>query len=126
MQRLFWKQALVGWQGPLHETAFVNGPIGILSARLVHNTHRTLEEMVAKTNEWSVTEAHLRYEIRHPTIVWWRILRVMGSGFWQSCVQQGSWRAGTYGVIEAMYQSWSMFVTYAKLWELQRVDETKQ
>lgn len=119
MQRLFWKKALVGWQGDLHETAEVKGEFGILKEPLIHNTHRTLEEMVAKTNEWSAIEAKLRLEANHPPVVWWRLMRVMVTGFTTSFFSQGGWKAGTRGWIESIYQAFSMFITYAKLWELQ-------
>lgn len=119
MQRLFLKSALRSWHGAVHETATVNGPVGTLTSPLDHDTHRTLEEMLVKTNEWSETEAKLRLDANHPPVVWWRLLRVMITGFFDSYIGQGGWRAGTVGLIESMYQSYSMFVTYAKLWELQ-------
>ncbi|KKR87221.1 MAG: Glycosyl transferase, group 2 family [Candidatus Curtissbacteria bacterium GW2011_GWA1_41_11] len=119
MQRLFLRNALVGWHGAVHETATVNGPTETLHSPLEHHTHRTLEEMVAKTNEWSVVEARLRLDAHHPPVVWWRLVRVMITGFWESFVRNGGWRAGTVGFIESIYQGYSMFITYAKLWEMQ-------
>lgn len=120
MLRLIRKSSLKGWRGSLHETALVKGTVGRLTGILLHDTHRTLTEMVEKTNEWSETEAALRYSIHHPPVTWWRIIRVILTGFWQSFITQGGWRAGTVGWIESMYQGFSMFVTYAKLWELQK------
>lgn len=120
MQRLFWKPALDSWHGAVHETATVTGTTAILSSPLEHDTHRTLEEMVTKTNEWSDIEAHLRFEAHHPRVVWWRLLRVMKTGFFQSYIKENGWRAGTVGIIEGIYQAFSMFITYAKLWEMQK------
>lgn len=119
MKRLFWKKALICWHGEIHETALVNGKIGILRESLIHNTHRNLEEMVKKTNEWSIVEAKLRFASHHPMVTWWRFLRVMITGFYASFVQQHGWKAGAAGWIESIYQAFSMFITYAKLWELQ-------
>ncbi|MBI5449524.1 glycosyltransferase family 2 protein [Candidatus Gottesmanbacteria bacterium] len=117
--RLMRKDALIEWYGELHESARVKGQIGKLNAPIIHNTHRTLEEMVAKTNEWSESEARLRFDAGHPPISWWRLLRVMITGFWNSFVIQNGWKAGTTGWIESIYQSFSIFITYAKLWEKQ-------
>lgn len=117
--RLMRKSALVSWLGTLHETARVKGTIGRLDGPLIHNTHRNLEEMVAKTNAWSETEAQLRYDTNHPPVVWWRLLRVMTTAFWGSFIRQGGWKAGIVGWIESIYQAFSMFITYAKLWEIQ-------
>lgn len=119
MQRLFLKKKLIRWTGVLHETAEIEGTIKILKEPLIHHTHRTLEEMVKKTNEWSAFEARFRYDAHHPKIVWWRLLRVMWTGFFKSFVQDGGWKAGTVGWIESIYQGYSMFITYAKLWEMQ-------
>jgi len=119
MQRFFYRPSLQGWRGALHETAMIKGGEGTLKHPLLHNTHRSLEEMVAKTNEWSETEAKLRYDAHHPRISWWRLLRVMATGFWRSYIREAGYKAGTVGMIESMYQGFSMFVTYAKLWEMQ-------
>lgn len=120
IQRLFWKPAFVGWTGKLHESAITKGSTGVLREPLIHNTHRSLEEMVMKTNQWSAIEAHLRLQALHPPVVWWRLLRVMWTGFSNSFFSQGGWRAGTVGWIESIYQGFSMFITYAKLWERQQ------
>ena len=120
VERLFLRTALRGWHGPLHETPLYVGDIGVLDNPLVHRTHRTLEEMVAKTNEWSALEAKLRLDAHHPPVVWWRLIRVMITGFNRSFFAQGGWKAGTVGWIESIYQAFSMFITYAKLWEMQQ------
>jgi hypothetical protein len=44
----------------------------------------------------------------------------MLTAFFDSYVRQGGWKVGTVGLIESMYQSFSIFVTYARLWELQQ------
>ena len=119
MTRLFRVPALIEWKGAVHETPITLGPVGKLSAYLLHDTHRNLEQMVQKTNEWSKTEAKLRFDAGHPKITWWRFIRVMMTGFWQSYITQGGWKAGAVGWIESIFQAFSMFVTYAKLWELQ-------
>ena len=118
--RLMRKDALVEWYGKLHETARIRGEIGRLNAPMIHNTHRTLEEMLQKTNDWSEVEAALRLKANHPPVVSWRLWRVALTGFFKSYIHEGGYRAGTIGFIESMYQAFSMFITYAKLWELQQ------
>lgn len=120
MVRLIRKDALIRWVGAVHEHAEIKGNIGELKNYFLHNTHRTLEEMVAKTNEWSLTEARLRFHNHHPQVSWWRLLRVMTTAFFDSFVRQGGWRVGTVGWIESLYQAFSIFITYAKLWEIQQ------
>lgn len=119
MIRLIRKNNLVGWHGRLHESPEISGQIGVLDAPIIHYTHNNLQSMVDKTNEWSETEAELRLLNNHPRIVWWRFFRVMITAFWQSFIIQGGWKVGNYGIVESIYQSFSIFITYAKLWERQ-------
>ncbi len=119
MERLFKKDKLKGWSGELHETPIFSGQIEELDGFLLHYTHRDLSSMVKKTIEWSTIEAELRFKAGHPKITWWRFPRVMITAFFDSYIRQQGWKAGTIGIIESLYQSFSIFVTYAKLWELQ-------
>ncbi len=119
VQRLFYKQKLKEWYGIVHETPKVDGELEQVSAPILHYTHRSLEQMIIKTNKWSVYEAELRYKANHPRMTWWRFPRVMISEFFRSYFGQKGYKNGTYGVVESIYQSFSIFITYAKLWELQ-------
>ena len=117
--RLINKTGLISWQGKVHETPVIKGNIGILKNPLLHYTHTDISRMVEKTNLWSEIEAELRLENKHPEMVWWRFIRVMITAFIDSFITQKSYKKGTVGFIESVYQSFSMFITYAKLWEKQ-------
>lgn len=119
LERLFRKEKLEGWYGKLHESPKVNGKIGELNGYLLHYSHRNLTSMVKKTIEWSKVEAELRFRSSHPRVTWWRFSRVMLTAFFDSYIKQGGWRVGTAGLVESMYQAFSIFITYARLWELQ-------
>ncbi len=125
MQRLFNKNDLEGWFGKIHESPKFNGTLGNLEGFIIHKTHRNLESMVNKTAEWSTQEASLRLQANHPQMTWWRFPRVMLTAFFNSYLFQGGYKAGTAGLIESTYQAFSIFVTYAKLWELQNVNKNK-
>lgn len=120
LERLFEKTSLKGWSGPVHETPQVDGKIGQLEGFLNHYTHRDLASMVNKTIQWSKIEAELRFKSNHPPVVWWRFPRVMLTGFFDSYIRQKGYKAGTVGLLESIYQSFSMFITYARLWEMQQ------
>ncbi|MBI5045145.1 MAG: glycosyltransferase family 2 protein [Candidatus Levybacteria bacterium] len=126
LERLFKKSALKEWRGILHESPVVVGPIGELHNPIFHYTHRNLSSMVAKTNEWSLKEAELRLQANHPPVSWWRFPRIMLSAFLQSYIKQQGYKAGYIGIIESIYQAFSMFITYAKLWELQQQKVVKE
>lgn len=119
MERLFLKDKLKGWKGQLHESPVIQGKVGELGGFLLHYTHRNLSQMLKKTIEWSKVEAKLRYDAGHPKMSWWRFPRVMMSTFFDYYIVQRGYKIGTAGLIESMYQSFSIFVTYARLWEMQ-------
>lgn len=123
LERLFRKDALRGWKGTLHESPVVVGEIGELGGYLLHYSHRDLSSMLAKTIEWSKIEAELRFKSNHPKMTWWRFFRIMITAFLESYVRQGGWKVGTIGLIESMYQAFSIFITYARLWEMQNKKE---
>ena len=119
VQRLFLRSKFIEWYGVVHETPKVKGSIAQVESPILHFTHRNLSQMVGKTNDWSIYEAKLRFSANHPALEPWRFFRVMGSEFLSSYIKNKGYKNGTYGLIEAMYQSFSIFITYAKLWEMQ-------
>lgn len=119
--RLFKKTKLEEWYGELHESPRVNGDIGDISEGYInHFTHRDLTSMLDKTIQWSKIEAELRFKANHPKMSWWRFYRVILTAFYDSYVRQKGYKVGTAGLIESMFQAYSMFITYARLWELQQ------
>jgi glycosyltransferase involved in cell wall biosynthesis len=119
MERLFLKEKFNKWTGKIHESPSFEGKTGELEGFLLHFTHRDLSQMLNKTIIWSDTEAKLRLEANHPKMTWWRFPRVMLGTFFNYYIKQRGYSAGTVGLIESIYQAYSSFITYAKLWELQ-------
>jgi len=121
LERLFRKSKLEEWYGDLHESSRVNGDIGDINEGYIkHYTHRDLASMLDKTIQWSRIEAELRYNSNHPRMSWWRFFRVIVTAFYDSYVRQKGYKVGTAGLVESMFQAYSMFITYARLWELQQ------
>ena len=119
-KRLFKRNKLLRWEGRLHEEPIFTGELGHLKEPMIHFTHRDLSSMIEKTSQWSKIEADLLYQANHPPVTWWRILRVMLTEFWLRGVKKQGWRDGTVGWIEIIFQMFSRFITYARLWELQK------
>ncbi len=119
LERLFKNDALKGWSGKLHESPQVEGKIGKLENPIIHFTHRDLSSMLNKTIVWSDIEAKTRFEMKHPKMSLWRFPRVMVPTFFNYYFKQGGYKLGTAGLIESIFQAYSTFITYAKLWELQ-------
>ncbi|MDO8452505.1 MAG: glycosyltransferase family 2 protein [bacterium] len=119
--RLFYKPALKKWEGELHERPRFYGEMGHMpeDAYIIHLKHDNISEMVEKTNVWSETEAKLLYDSGHPLMSWWRFWRIMATELIDRLILKGGILDGTAGVIYSIYQMWSRFLTYAKLWEMQ-------
>jgi len=120
VKRLFRREKLKGWKGRLHEEPVFEGKLGHLKEPMIHLTHRDLSSMIEKTSQWSKIEAELLYDAGHPPVTWWRILRVIFSEFWDRGIRKQGFRDGTVGWIEIIFQVFSRFITYARLWERQQ------
>lgn len=123
--RLIKKDSLLGWKGELHEQPEIRGEVRKLKEPLIHRSHRSLSEMVEKTNEWSEIEAKLLYDSRHPQMTWWRFFSVAFREFWYRGILKMGFLDGVVGIIEIIYQMFSRMITYAKLWELQLNSKNK-
>ncbi len=124
--RLIKKSSLSRWQGRLHEQPKIKGTIGDLRQQMVHLTHKNINEKVLNTLNWSKLEAKMLFNAHHPPMKGWRFFRIIFTEFFIRFFKQGLWKDGTEGSMEAIYQSFSRFLTYVQLWQLQRKPTLKQ
>lgn len=121
--RLIKKDKLVRWEGEVHEQPRFRGEMGSLKEALIHLKEDNLSDMVEKTNRYSEYEAKLLFAAGHPPMAWWRFLRIVFQELWYRLVIKLGILDGPKGIIYCLYQGYSRFVTYAKLWELQSTDK---
>lgn len=119
VKRLFKKSKVLRWEGELHEEPVFTGEMGHMKNYLIHIKHNNLEEMVEKTNKWSDVEARLMFDAKHPKMNLFRFISAMWREFFLRMIKHRAFLDGKEGIIYALYQVWSRFVSYAKLWELQ-------
>ncbi|KKT40308.1 hypothetical protein A3K29_02850 [Candidatus Collierbacteria bacterium RIFOXYB2_FULL_46_14] len=124
--RFMKRSALKRWEGKLHEQPKIDGTVGDLRQQMVHLSHKNIDEKLPNTLLWSKTEASMLFNAGHPPMVGWRFIRIMFTEFWDRCIKQGLWKDGTEGWIEIIYQMFSKFVTYERLWEMQRQPSLKE
>ncbi len=118
--RLIKKRSLFRWEGKVHEQPKIKGTIGELKEQVVHLSHKNIDEKVISTMKWSKLEAKMMLDAGHPKMAGWRFVRVMLTEFFDRLIRQGLWRDGIEGWIEAIYQMFSKFISYERLWEMQR------
>lgn len=117
--RLFRKDSFVSWRGALHEQPVIKGKLGYLESAFVHIKHDNLFDIVKKTNSWSNVEADLMLKAGHPPMNVPRFLSAMFREFWLRMIKQKAFLDGVEGVVYGIYQVYSRFLSYAKLWEMQ-------
>jgi len=122
VKRFYRKSKLKSWKGDLHEEPEVDGPMGYLSSPIRHIKHESLSEMLEKTNDWSEIEAKLMFDAHHPQMNVRRFLSAMWREFWRRMIVGMAFLDGGEGTIMAMYQVYSRFISYAKLWEMQEME----
>ena len=119
VKRLFRKDKLKKWKGDLHEEPQFEGEMGHLKNPLIHIKEDNLTEMMDKTNKWSEIEAELMYKAGHPKMNVLRFASAIFREFWLRMIRNLGFLDGPEGIIFSLYQVWSKFISYAKLWELQ-------
>lgn len=124
--RLIKKDKLDKWVGKLHEQPKINGPIGKLKNQLVHLSHKNLDEKLGNTINWSRLESEMLLAAKHPQMVGWRFVRIILTEFNYRFFKQRLFLDGTEGMIEIIYQMFSRFLTYVRLWEAQRKPNLKE
>jgi glycosyltransferase involved in cell wall biosynthesis len=108
-----------GWKGELHEEPVFVGDLGYLTNPLIHTKYNNLSDMVAKTNTWSHVEAKLMFDANHPPMNIPRFASATAREFWLRMIRNLAFLDGPQGIIYALYQVYSKFITYSKLWEMQ-------
>jgi len=118
--RLFKRDNLESWTGDVHEQPVFNGKLGYTKNSLLHLTHRNLDQIMLKSLSWSKIDANLRLASNHPNMSSWRFLRILFSElFYQGIVRKGFF-SGTIAIMDCLLQTFSMVMTYIRLWEMQQ------
>jgi glycosyltransferase involved in cell wall biosynthesis len=106
--------------GDVHETLDLPAErVGRLEGERWHFSHRSVREGLEKTIQYGTFESSERYVAGAPRVTVWRLLKVMLKEIAWRTVRRTGWRDGMPGVIESVYQPFSVFCIEAMLWERQ-------
>jgi glycosyltransferase involved in cell wall biosynthesis len=115
------------YRGRIHEYFDVPPErAGKLREGMWHFSHRSIEDMLAKTVRFGEVQARELYETGAPKVTPMALARVMGREFGFRMVRQRAWKDGMPGIIEAIYQPFSLFCVHVMLWQLQRRDSLRE
>ncbi len=118
--RLIKKSDFEAWVGRVHEYPKFRGNLGYSKNSLLHLTHRNIDQIVLKSLEWSKIDAELRLEANHPRMSGWRFIRIFVTEVFHQGILRKGFFNGTTGIMDSLLQSFSMFMTYVRLWEMQQ------
>lgn len=122
MVRLF-RRGSARYEGDIHEQLHFTAAeprIGSLDGRLAHFTHRCIGHNLAKTANFGEVQARELFAAGHPPVQVATFIRVMLRELWKRLVRGHAYRDGMPGIVEAIYQPFSLFTVYVRLWELQQ------
>lgn len=119
--RLFRREKCRLSQSRVHEGFIVEGSVGLLKNHMMHFTHATLEESLARLNRYSSLEALDRFErLKGKKIHWWDLIAHPFAEFFRKFVAKNGWRDGMHGFLMAMVSAMVKLSLYAKMWEMQK------
>lgn len=118
--RLLKRSDFESWIGKVHEYPRFKGELGYLKNSFLHLTHRNVDHFMSKLLEWSKIDAKLRFESNHPKMSSWRFFRILITETFNQGIKRGGFFAGTVGVIDSFLQSFSLLITYVRVWEMQQ------
>ncbi len=117
--RLFHRTDFVAWPPSIHSTPTFKGKTGELTGVLEHHKDISLSYMVGKTNVYSDAEAKLFFAGGMAPVTQLTLLRKSVMEFLRRYFFKLGFLDGRIGLIQSLYQSYSVFLTYSKLYELQ-------
>jgi len=118
--RIFKKTALQEWTGEIHESPIYVGEVATLHSPLLHFTHRSTEENLHKSADWTKLEAQLLYKAGEKPVNFFTLIRKGVMEFVRRGIFQKGYRDGLAGLIEALVQGINRVIVYIQVWELQQ------
>lgn len=120
--RLFRRGTAV-YEGAIHEQlrfTVATPRVARLDGALAHFTHRGIGHNLAKTANFGDVQARELLAAGHPPVQVRTFFRVIARELWARLVRGRGYRDGMPGIVEAIYQPFSLFTVYVRLWELQQ------
>ena len=120
--RLIHKSNFIDWPRKIHSFPKIKGKILNLEEPLNHFAIDSIEQMMERTIRYSQKEVELlkRAGVKSNLLV---MIRKMLGEFYRRGIKMGGFLDGVPGAIQVIYQTYSVFITYARLWEYQRQNE---
>ncbi len=116
--RFIKKRSFIDWPKEIHSFPKIKGEIVNVDIPFIHLAIKSIEEMLERTIRYSEKEANLLFEAGQKTNFLLIIRRMLGE-FWRRGVKNQGLLDGPAGIIQVIYQVFSVFITQARVWEKQ-------
>ena len=117
--RLFYKPNFVSWSKEIHGMPKIRGEFGYASSPMEHHKDASLVQMVDKTNRYTDVEARQFFQANVEAVTTTILIRKTLMEFIRRYILKAGFLDGHIGMIQALYQSYAIYLRYAKLYELQ-------
>lgn len=117
--RLIYKPDFISWPTNIHSSPVVEGEIKKLKYPLHHRKDESLEFIINKTNRYSDTESTQFLEGNMKSVTTFTLFRKTSMEIFRRLFLKLGILDGRIGIIQSIYQGFSVFITYAKLYEKQ-------
>ena len=117
--RLFRRNKFVDWSRDIHSLPKISGDFCTLTHFLEHHKDASLEQMVEKTNRYSDVEAQEFLVGGLPLVTPLTLARKKFMETFRRGILKAGFLDGRVGLIQSLYQGYSVFISYAKLYEKQ-------
>lgn len=118
--RVFKNANLKGWRGEIHESPIYEGREEQLQHELIHLTHRSTQDNLRKSADWTIKEATALEAATVKKISLPLILRKGIMEFYRRAFKHRGYKDGMPGLIEALVQAINRMIVYIQVWELQQ------
>lgn len=118
--RVFKNTNLKGWRGEIHESPVYEGHEVQLQHELIHLTHRSTQDNLRKSADWTIKEAMALEAATVKKITLPLILRKGMMEFYRRALKHQGYKDGMPGLIEALVQALNRMIVYIQVWELQQ------
>lgn len=123
--RLLKKSDFVSWPTDIHSKPVVKGTTIKTIHSMEHHKDESLKQMIIKTNRYSDIEADQFYRGNLDRVTPFTLIRKSLMEFLRRYFFRQGFLDGKIGLFQSLYQGYSVFISYAKLYHLQHKTASK-
>jgi glycosyltransferase involved in cell wall biosynthesis len=119
-QTRLYDRRVARWRGKyVHESVGTDGPVGQLRHEIQHYSYRDLSDQLARINHYTTLAARQMHESGRRS-GFLHLLAQPPAAFLRNYLLRRGFMDGTAGLLISLANSYSVFLKFAKLWELER------